>query len=535
MRVFYDVRGSGNFDNSIYRNYFYGSKYPTIAYDDNRGLVATEGLKYECNEFYRGKTAITVMSTSNTYDMESGVAQDQGVAPEDGQLGTSAGNYFEDSSTDDIHNQLEEIGGVDVGVGMMRYFWNEAADTPAGVELDVFENDNVDPILNDVQPNQCTSNLLTDGPTKGLMAGLEWAAAEGLKSSLDQMVDGGDTEALLTEVILAQYQDALTLYYELMAKSPSLSVEVILESIQKENELPAPLLSLILQSNPHAAKSIEVDKKLDERSQPLDEYQRMLFAQGKYLTSNKEVLESALAENRSRYERWMGQAIQEMLWDETVTDKVTAMESLLDGRETLAQRYLGVQLYMEAGRYSEAISLLEDIPVSKTLDARKDEEYLDYHTCFSIWKALEEESRDQLTSYEEGELLTILQKRSNQAIGMAQVLLYDFGDYDYHEVLVEPSEAKSNRSGRVSREPMAKPVFQVFPNPAQDFATITGIPASAESIELMDSAGRSVKTQRTTGRRSEIIHIQGMVSGQYEVRCLDDSGRLLGSTKLIVQ
>ena len=59
----------------------------------------------------------------------------------------------------------------------------------------------------------------------------------------------------------------------------------------------------------------------------------------------------------------MDQAIMELLWDEGVTDKIATVEALLDGRETLAQRYLRVQLYMEVGRFAEAISLLEDVPV----------------------------------------------------------------------------------------------------------------------------------------------------------------------------
>ena len=287
------------------------------------------------------------------------------------------------------------------------------------------------------------------------------------------------------------------------------------------------------QSNPHAAKSLEVEKELDERSLPLDEYQRMMIEQGKYLTSSKEAMESALAQHLSRYERLMDQAIMELLWDEGVTDKIATVEALLDGRETLAQRYLRVQLYMEVGRFAEAISLLEDVPVSKALDTRKDEEYLDYHTCFSIWRALEEEDRESLTSYEEGELLSIVEKRSNQAIGMAQVLLYDYASDEYLEVLVEPAAPKSNRRGLVPS--LSASALTLFPNPAKDIVTLSGIPASTQRIELIDASGKLVLLHQAKNQRNEIIETRSLRSGHYDIRCLDHSGHVLATEKLIIR
>ncbi len=80
--------------------------------------------------------------------------------------------------------------------------------------------------------------------------------------------------------------------YDLMQVSPNLSEEVMIEAINKEYELPASLLTLILNSNPHAAKSGRVQKELDERMQPLEEYQRAMIDEGLDLVSFKEELEA---------------------------------------------------------------------------------------------------------------------------------------------------------------------------------------------------------------------------------------------------
>ena len=289
------------------------------------------------------------------------------------------------------------------------------------------------------------------------------------------------------------------------------------------------------QSNPHAAKSTQVTKELDERSMPLDEYERYMIEQGKYLSSSKEALESAYAAHMSRFERYKDQAIMQVLADESIEDKISAVETLLGARETLAQRYLLISLYWEQGRLDEAISLLEDIPNSKTLDYRKDEEYLDFLLCYSILQELATSESKVLSAYQEEQLLILAEKKSNQAAAMAAILLDTYTVYSYYEVLVEPEETRSMRSGSFHGSFPSKKSLGLFPNPAKDNATLMNIPLGTVAIHIRDAQGRTRITQAARNTPHQVLEVTGLSAGSYQVTCLDSAGKEIETVSFIVQ
>jgi hypothetical protein len=116
-----------------------------------------------------------------------------------------------------------------------------------------------------------------------------------IRSIYNQLVDGGNTQELKQDVESANYYNAIALYDELVQLSPALSEEVMIAAIQKETELPAPLITAILSANPSAAKNLAVWKAIEDRSEPLDAYQKNLIKQGYYQTSIKESLESQMS------------------------------------------------------------------------------------------------------------------------------------------------------------------------------------------------------------------------------------------------
>jgi vacuolar-type H+-ATPase subunit C/Vma6 len=63
-----------------------------------------------------------------------------------------------------------------------------------------------------------------------------------LYDAYSSLVDGGNTEALVQEIQSTSYSEALQTYYELMAQSPNVSEEALIEALKKY-ELPNVLLT----------------------------------------------------------------------------------------------------------------------------------------------------------------------------------------------------------------------------------------------------------------------------------------------------
>ena len=281
------------------------------------------------------------------------------------------------------------------------------------------------------------------------------------------------------------------------------------------------------QSNPHAAKSTQVTKELDERSMPLDEYERYMIDQGKYLLSSKEAIESALSAHLNRYETLMGQAIMEVLHSDAYEDKIAQVESMLLGQESLAQRYLRVDLYIEQGRYAEAQQLLADIPTDKVLDFRKDEEYADFQLCYDILLDMKMNSSSALSMIQEQSLEEILDKRSTRASAMAASLLHAYAGHAYYETLVAPAylEGKSMREHH-DLIPVRPSNMKLSPNPASDFLVVELKDAIAIArLEILDVKGILHRTElNINARPALVIHLKGLKAGTYFVRAISIEG-----------
>ncbi|MDZ4751247.1 MAG: hypothetical protein SGI87_06500 [Flavobacteriales bacterium] len=255
-------------------------------------------------------------------------------------------------SNDDIH---EEISFV-----VHSYRENTTTDIPQelnGVQL-----------LGSTQANTCTSEI--DVPFLEFQGNEDVSALRqnteielnSLIQTYDALIDGGDTESLTDEVVYSTYTEALELYYELMSKSPALSEDVMLEAIQKDYELPAALLTSILSSNPTAAKSEWVQKELDRRALPLNEWQRTQIEVGLEIVSYKESLEEQITEKLT--ERWdfVNDHILEINSNSTIIDKPIAVLNIPDPNNFLSDRILTIQLMRELGMNESATLHLESIP-----------------------------------------------------------------------------------------------------------------------------------------------------------------------------
>jgi len=112
---------------------------------------------------------------------------------------------------------------------------------------------------------------------------------------LSQLVDGGNTEQLNTDVQSSIPPDALPLYNDLMGKSPYLSDTVMITAVNKEDVLSSSMVTDILSANPQAAKSEEIMDQVENRINPLTDEQMSQVLEGLTETGGKEILEGEIA------------------------------------------------------------------------------------------------------------------------------------------------------------------------------------------------------------------------------------------------
>jgi hypothetical protein len=448
---------------------------------------------------------------SNSYDIvtfptESNPDPDWGISQWQGNIlqGESAGNEFETNSIFNLYHYFPSniVYFANPDENFQSWFGNVTAFVDFGLI------------------NQCPSSFPSGGIGIDLPGGLTAgkAAADSIKTLLDNLVDDGDTEALTTEVILADYTEALALYYELMAISPALSENVLIEAINKEFDLPAPLLTLILQSNPHAAKSEKVQKELDERLLPLADYQRDMIDQGLELISTKEELEAGYAYHKSRVSFLLSQRIHEILSDTTFTDPIGEIANLIDVYRSPDQYYFLIGLYISTGDMVEAQNMLNQVDLHFDLDDRRYAEYQDYQIAFEIWIDLESQNRLQLSSSEKTDLEIIAYRKSTLAKGLARSMLSFYGDQEFSEALVEPvfnGSGKSNSSK--SKTYGSESAITLYPNPTRGLLFIRGVQEPDVIAEVYDASGRKIKEVQIQVE-SSLIELTGFSPDTYNVQ-----------------
>lgn len=365
---------------------------------------------------------------------------------------------------------------------------------------------------------------------KQTQAGVLQNQADSVGTLLQSIIDGGNTQALLNDVILAEFGDAVELYYELMQKSPNLSKEVMVEAIQKEYELPAQLLSLILNANPHAAKLSDIQKELDQRLQQLTENQRALIDEGLDLTSYKEGLEARRSHLENKANALINRIVIEVLADTTDSDKILAVENYTAGFERPQLRYLLADLALRKSDMAAAqiqLDAVADLPLTD----EQSEAYMDFLTVYGIEFDLRATGDSTLSAsqFQTLENLT-LDKPNSHAAAKAAALLDAYAGINIHEVLIEPDwQSKTTKTKRSKFKAPEIKLCRVYPNPTVGILMVE-VPTEYVDVraEIVDAFGRtvfaSILVPGPTGLAT--LNLRRFSSGVYTLHLTDANGKL---------
>jgi len=449
------VANNQSLNNTVFDNEFTDNQRALNFLHNNRGESPLEGLKFECNDFDNNLLDVRINALTTT--PETGINLFQGSFTQ------SAGNDMSNSNSGQAFDDINNLTG-----NFHFHFFTGDELNPAETSFNVLTPD-----VNFENPS-CPTFGVEDGSNDGIFEGLADFEEEYYLSKAEWLavVDGGDSESLTEEVINSEFAEALELYYELMGKSPNLSEQVMVEAIEKEFDLPMVLLKQILQSNPQAAKSTKIQKKLDDRLMPLPEYMREQINQGLEWVSYKEQLEAEMSFYKTRYDLFYNYQLSQIWQDDDITDKQTAIEAL---EVTYAFEKPAKEVFYSG--LANAHSPEEKISYCQNNSSTfmEDELFLAEINDLILVLELERDLNDgteTLSQVNEGLLMSIVSEPHVLAFADAvRVLQLHTGKY-YLELVSLPDIPISQRASAQRTDDNEKLEIKVYPNPASDFIIV---------------------------------------------------------------
>jgi hypothetical protein len=513
--------------NNIHLNTFNNQKRALTCWKQNKLQDnSQDGVQITCNDF---------ITTGNAfgYDIrvqDIGTTPNAGIAWKQDAYGTSqlsASNQFDPNGAsicDDLRDMT--LVGHEYHYSDNEGFVEWCNPVTPNYEL---PTDNLCPTL--ALPSFSNSNPVIN--LNNTLAALEIAFGQKYQQWID-LIDGGDTEATKEEILMADFNEALSLYNELMAKSPALSEVAMIALIKKEYDFPASLLTALLQANPSAAKSAEIQAELDARINELTEYQRALVNVGLDLTSLKEMLEADMVTlNFERHEACRI-ALDELLLLENNTNRDAQMQEIMQKEFDLVDRYKRIDRYICIGEISAAQNLIDNIPTDFDLSERQQQEQLEMMSLYTL--EIELISSEVISSDNMQYLEEKMTSRHDLVATKAWSLLQGYGKYNTDDPLYD-EEGLSTRSliriSDVSFENLAS----LYPNPASSFCLVKlSEPLDLHYVIICNAFGQQVVQIPVKKEMLEIVaDTKGLPPGNYFVQLWNNQSELIMTLPLIVE
>ena len=515
----------------VYKNTLINQRYGVSCWNKNRSASGMDaGVKVQCNIFQSNLYDLWVSDPGTDDGINASIATPQGVFDQLEGLLRSAGNNFSASTSPLI--PFDDIRRDNNAIDFTYYFINgemnpnecSADDQPA-----LFSNLCVNSFLISESGNNANSGTIT---TTLIQLVHDVEATHDTKAiQLHALVDDGDTPELTEEVLFTTFASALETYDLLMQNSPRLSEAVMIEAIQKEYELPAVLLTQILKSNPTAARSPEINKVLDERMNPLTEYQREEIMEALAWVSQKENIEWQMGFLRDNRNFALDQLWDLYVNDPSVFDPIAAIVPLLDANKWSDDRMWLAELRASTGDFVAASDSLQNY--TNYFDAS--DEMKDEITVLVQLLTWNEQLKNggTLTSQQWADIAVLAFGGTSQLASLSASMLSPGTNTDvalYDDEEVEPRAMKTRKN--------APTTSKVFPNPTASSTTLrfgeyrnhVGI------IQILDITGRLVATfNKYDNGQDYFLNMEQLPVGAYSIQLLKQNGEFLKALQVIKQ
>ncbi len=357
----------------------------------------------------------------------------------------------------------------------------------------------------------------------------------------DQLIDGGNTDEVVQEIMDSWPQDAWDLRDYLLSRSPYLSVEVLQAAMDRPG-FPSAMKAEVCIANPDATQRDGFIRWLEtECLYPLGESLVASILASWDTRTYRTALENTLAHHHAEMTQAANLLLEHFSLDSTHFP-VDSMRIVLQEIRTTAARYAEAMLLMEQGHFPAAIALVQAIPQEHPrLRPGQLTERDRMLAMIAFHETLEGTGRTlaELEVAEVDQLEAMIGGAYDRPATWMQNVLCFLYDRCRTPMTGGDGEAPKALMHQWSDSSMSPGSFlKVQPNPAINWAAMN-YDLQAEAISALiivrDALGRPVEQFTLGGRQSQVVlDTRPLAKGLYMVE-LQNGGRILQVEKLMVE
>jgi len=503
---------------------------------------AVKGLHFQCNQNTDNNTNFWARFVSG-----GGSSENQAIRTNQGRSNRPADNTFD-----------REPGRIDFANdhcanNHISYWWAspDLPFKPIYVTVDpvtgacVTESNEVNGVLITRPANNCTSRLVRvpgPGPTPGMLAqavGDEKLAYGNSRYLYQQLIDGGNRDEVLTEIMTSWPQDAWDLRAYLLSKSPFLTVEVLKDVVNKAG-FPMAMKAEVCIANPDATKKEGFINWLEfEALYPMTPSMVASIVASWNTKTFRTQLENTLADHHTEMTQAANLWLEELSKD-SINDPLDSLRMVWQQVRSQGARYAEAITYMQVGEWQAARTVVENITQEHVLKGDEMGERGRMLALIDLMEtvAMDNRAEDELTVAEQDALEAQMSPYADRPAVWAQNLLCFHYGRCTPPVTGGENEPKSAREIREPFLAAEQPVLVVRPNPATTWATFDyTLPMEPRDawISITDAQGRAIERLAVKQAQGQLVwDTRTMSPGLYHVELVAD-GKRMHAEKLIVK
>jgi hypothetical protein len=526
------INNSGRDNNQVYKNTFNNLDIGTLAQGQNKNPANNDGLCLRCNTFNSCKYDIAVTKPANGSNSQNGIALWQGSASD------PVGNLFTENNQNLLYS-FWNIGSNSSLIPDISYYHHSNFNTYPRLKPTYGKYTNLTPLAIDSIYNpiiSCPSNL-SGNPTIDDKLTYDFKA-DSINQVLTLLIDDGNTDQLVSDVIMASPADALELHDDLLLKSPYLSDTVMKEAIENEAVNNA-LLRDVLVANPQSAKSDDLMQAVEQRWDPMPDYMVDEILEGSEIISEKEKLEAERANYRFKSDVLYNRIIGNLIHDTLSPDAPDSAYALISQSQQLSHMYMQAVMAFEKGDTSMVAQLMDEIAGTFYPDGILPPEHQKALNFYNESKSMGL-INIPAKSIDSTQSVLLMADMANNTLPDCWVrnLLTAAGRYSFEEQYILPDELKNTdiQPERVKNRNEST-IFKVFPNPANQYAVFEyslkeGEIMTSSCIQITDMQGKPCGCLGLKRPKDQVVFsTHNLKPGLYLCRLMN-GGKSIKSVKL---
>jgi hypothetical protein len=356
------------------------------------------------------------------------------------------------------------------------------------------------------------------------------------KQLLDDYKDEGNPEYYQYLIESINSSNLVQRFNELSGVSPALTVDRIIEILDKESDLPRSMLMNILMSNVSSLKNGEALSKLDSLQIPLTTWEKDSLFTLFSIIDAKGLLEIQLNQSSYSVFNTLSEEVKLVLNDSLIIDKTVAVTDLNSKLSIITGGYSDLITAQNNFDYPSVVSLIDSrLPNIKessmeSKDLVKLKELIELTASYGNNDSLIQLNYDGFAS-------NYLNNAFPLTYRMADLLVNKYDSLSFHGDLEYPYGLPSTRSNMKPHRNETSYEIKSFPNPASTYFQIQshGEDINQCLLVVRDLTGREIPLDILTKSTNEwVIDVNDWVNGSYIIE-LRKEGNLIFTNHLIIE